>query len=120
MYIKICFSGLPPPPTVAWAALDPTPMPVAPNNQSQPAPPTFFDRLEAYRQLAATKDDYANVLPTLAASTIASHSQVSGVGYKSLVERTQDLRNWLQQAKSEHALLSTEAVIAVAGSETNI
>lgn len=112
--------GLPPPPSVAWGALDPTPVQIT-NYQQQQPPPTFFNRLEAYRQLAATKEDYASVLPNLAASTIASHSQVTG-SYKGLVERTQDLRNWLQQAKSEHALLSKDAVIAVAnaGTETNI
>lgn len=78
--------------------------------QTQPIP-TFFDRLETYRQFAANKgpnNTLTGLLPTLAANTIVSQSPLAGGGYTtSLVERTQDLRNWLQKAKSEHELLST-------------
>lgn len=80
---------------------------------------TLADRLETYRQLASGRIPLSssNAAPTLN-PTISMHSQSMGANtvvsqsplaqrYKtSLVERTQDLRNWLRQAKAEHELLS--------------
>lgn len=80
---------------------------------------TLADRLETYRQLASGRMPLSssNTTPTLNPS-ISMHSQSMGANtvvsqsplaqrYKtSLVERTQDLRNWLRQAKAEHELLS--------------
>lgn len=80
---------------------------------------TLADRLETYRQLASGRIPLSssNTTPTLN-PTISIHSQSMGANtvvsqsplaqrYKtSLVERTQDLRNWLRQAKAEHGLLS--------------
>lgn len=82
---------------------------------NKPIIPTFFDRLETYRQFAYTKPGplpSAGLLSTFATNTIVSqtplHAGSSGSAYTtSLVERTQDLRNWLKQAKTEHELLST-------------
>lgn len=80
---------------------------------TKPIIPTFFDRLETYRQFASVKPGplpSAGLLSTFAANTIVSQAPnvaSGGAAYTtSLVERTQDLRNWLKQAKSEHELLS--------------
>lgn len=128
--------GLPPPPT---APLNWTPQ--QPQQQQQPrakpvvataaaaaaAPPapTFFDRLETYRQFAANRGSAGGtggLLSTLAANTIVSQAPLhagdnnaagGGRYTTSLVERTQDLRNWLRQAKNEHERLS-------AGPHTNL
>lgn len=129
--------GLPPPPTVnvdwannqhqtaqssAIAATGSTSSPLASPSAfvvpksiaNKPIIPTFFDRLETYRQFAYVKPGplpSAGLLSTFAANTIVSQSPAvasGGAAYTtSLVERTQDLRNWLKQAKSEHELLST-------------
>lgn len=88
--------------------------------------PTLADRLETYRQLTAT----INLAPTVgspsgmagliasaaAANTIVSQSPF-GSYTTSLVERTQDLRNWLKQAKTENELLSGAAATNV---QTNL
>lgn len=79
---------------------------------------TLADRLETYRQLASGRIPLSasNAAPTInpsmmlsqsiAANTMVSQSPLAQKYKTSLVERTQDLRNWLKQAKSEHELLS--------------
>lgn len=81
-------------------------------HQAQPMTiPTLADRLETYRQLAANRTSPTTAAPTVSGlmSTLAANMIVSQSpsGYTtSLVERTQDLRNWLRLAKNEHELLS--------------
>lgn len=88
-----------------------------------PSIPTLADRLETYRQLTATRGATAsaNVMgnatgatqslitglmsSAATANTIVSQSPL-GSYTTSLVERTQDLRNWLKQAKVEHEMLN--------------
>lgn len=91
-------SSLPPQPTV---------------HQNQPIA-TLADRLETYRQLAANRNSNATAAPsvgglmsTFAANMIVSQSPLASGYTTSLVERTQDLRNWLRLAKNEHELLSS-------------
>lgn len=81
---------------------------------------TLADRLETYRQLASGRMPMSssNTTPatlnssnsmqsqSMAANTIVSQSPLAQRYRTSLVERTQDLRNWLKQAKAEHELLS--------------
>lgn len=76
---------------------------------------TLADRLETYRQLASgrisnaispTINASAMLSQSIAANTMVSQSPLAQKYKTSLVERTQDLRNWLKQAKSEHELLS--------------
>lgn len=80
---------------------------------------TLADRLETYRQLASGRIPLSssNAMPTInpsismhsqsmAANTVVSQSPLAQRYKTSLVERTQDLRNWLRQAKAEHELLS--------------
>lgn len=76
---------------------------------------TLADRLETYRQLASGRISLSssNAAPTmnpisqsLGANTVVSQSPLAQRYKTSLVERTQDLRNWLRQAKAEHELLS--------------
>lgn len=79
---------------------------------------TLADRLETYRQLASGRMTSSNTTPTtlnpsnsmqsqsMAANTVVSQSPLAQRYKTSLVERTQDLRNWLRQAKAEHELLS--------------
>lgn len=81
---------------------------------------TLADRLETYRQLASGRIPMSssNTTPatlnssnsmqsqSMAANTIVSQSPLAQRYRTSLVERTQDLRNWLKQAKAEHELLS--------------
>lgn len=82
---------------------------------------TLADRLETYRQLASGRipewpSNAINSSPAVNASTMLSQSITANTmvsqsplaqKYKtSLVERTQDLRNWLRQAKTEHEMLS--------------
>lgn len=43
---------------------------------------------------------------SIAANTMVSQSPLAQKYKTSLVERTQDLRNWLRQAKTEHEMLS--------------
>lgn len=79
-------------------------------HQTQPIP-TLADRLETYRQLAANRNSPTTATPTVSGlmSTLAANMIVSQSpsGYTtSLVERTQDLRNWLRLAKNEHEMLS--------------
>lgn len=114
-------AGLPPPPSITmdWPSATQMTQTAAMGSIIQqrisPSVPTFFDRLESYRQLS-THDGSDNsgvgLLPTLAINTIVSQNPVVSVvgtasgGYTtSLVERTQDLRNWLRQAKHDHELL---------------
>lgn len=101
--------------------------PSTPSAAAAAAAPTFFDRLETYRQFAVNRTPIGGgsgvsgsgsggggLLSTLAANTIVSQTQLHGAGgagggggyTSSLVERTQDLRKWLRQAKNEHELLS--------------
>lgn len=81
---------------------------------TQQSIPTLADRLETYRQLATGR-----VSGTVATSSNIIQQQQSNAGVNtivsqsplgnyttSLAERTQDLRNWLRQAKNEHELLS--------------
>lgn len=78
------------------------------------AMPTLADRLETYRQLASGAAHKSHPGPTInptamLSQSIAANTMVSQSfgNYKtSLVERTQDLRNWLKHAKTEHELLS--------------
>lgn len=83
-----------------------------PQIKTQPIP-TLADRLETYRQLAATRNSPTSAAPiggimsTLAANMIVSQSPLASGYTTSLVERTQDLRNWLRLAKNEHELLSS-------------
>lgn len=89
-------------------------------HQAQPIP-TLADRLETYRQIAANRTSgnvaaggASGIIPSLtAANMIVSQSPMAGSYTTSLVERTQDLRNWLRQAKNEHELLSI-------GQQTNL
>lgn len=133
--LKINFlTGLPPPPSIVyqelsgWPLLSGSPlstnstMPTTvtsaiihqqPHQQQQKQPiPTLADRLETYRQIAANRAAAGGGISTgistsLAANMIVSQSSMGGGGYTtSLVERTQDLRNWLRQAKNEHELLT--------------
>lgn len=79
---------------------------------------TLADRLETYRQLASGRIPLgtSNAAPTInpslmlsqsiAANTMVSQSPLAQKYKTSLVERTQDLRNWLKQAKTEHEFLS--------------
>lgn len=79
---------------------------------------TLADRLETYRQLASGRIPFgtSNASPTInpsamlsqsiAANTVVSQSPLAQRYKTSLVERTQDLRKWLRQAKTEHELLS--------------
>lgn len=84
---------------------------------------TLADRLGTYRQLASgcipmssTSNVAVNSSPTsnvsamlpqsIAANTIVSQSPLAKTYKTSLVERTQELRNWLKQAKTEHEQLS--------------
>lgn len=85
--------------------------------------PTLADRLETYRQLTATittagsPSGMAGLMASAAAAnTIVSQSPF-GSYTTSLVERTQDLRNWLKQAKTENELLSGAAATNV---QTNL
>ncbi|KAJ6635690.1 hypothetical protein Bhyg_14276 [Pseudolycoriella hygida] len=112
--------GLPPPPSMTYSDINwPHMMPAATTSvpqqivqQSQPIP-TLADRLETYRQLAANRNSPATAAPTsgimstLAANMIVSQSPLASGYTTSLVERTQDLRNWLRLAKNEHELLSS-------------
>lgn len=78
---------------------------------------TLADRLETYRQLASGRISLGNnpsptinpsamLSQSIAANTMVSQSPLAKSYKTSLVERTQDLRNWLKQAKTEHELLS--------------
>lgn len=79
---------------------------------------TLADRLETYRQLASGRMPMSasNASPainssalhtqSMAANTVVSQSPLAQKYKTSLVERTQDLRNWLRQAKAEHDMLS--------------
>lgn len=76
---------------------------------------TLADRLETYRQLASGRlslstsnavNPSAMLSQSIAANTMVSQSPLAKSYKTSLVERTQDLRNWLKQAKSEHEMLS--------------
>lgn len=93
--------------------------------------PTLADRLETYRQLTATINlapagtnvgSPSGIMAGLMSSAAAANTIVSqspfGSYTTSLVERTQDLRNWLKQAKTENELLSGGA--AAANVQTNL
>lgn len=74
---------------------------------------TLADRLETYRQLASGRQlaspavNASTMLSqSIAANTMVSQSPLAQKYKTSLVERTQDLRNWLKQAKTEHELLT--------------
>ncbi|KAG4070597.1 hypothetical protein HA402_013517 [Bradysia odoriphaga] len=110
---------LPPPPSMLYSEINwsnmmttgtTSAMPQSVVHQTQPIP-TLADRLETYRQLAANRNSPTSAVPTVSGlmSTLAANMIVSqsSSGYTtSLVERTQDLRNWLRLAKNEHELLS--------------
>lgn len=80
---------------------------------------TLADRLETYRQLASgrmplnTPNATTTINPSipmhsqsLVANEVVSQSPLAQKYKTSLVERTQELRNWLRQAKAEHELLN--------------
>lgn len=76
---------------------------------------TLADRLETYRQLASgripmstspTINPTSMLSQSIAANTVVSQSPLAQRYKTSLVERTQDLRNWLRQAKAEHEVLN--------------
>lgn len=70
--------------------------------------PTLADRLETYRQLASGRISLTS--PNTSNQAMITQPMVSDPFAKNyatnLVERTQDLRNWLKQAKSEHEMLN--------------
>lgn len=90
--------------------------------------PTLADRLETYRQLTGAMTGATAGATAKANGGVPSQSMIAGMmssaattnnvvaqsafgNYtSSLVERTQDLRNWLKQAKAEHELLSGATV----------
>lgn len=121
-------TGLTPPPSILYKDLN-WPMnhsafyhlPDAGNqpNMSFAPMPTLADRLETYRQLAAGRNSLTNAAnaaappnPTMVAPVLGGHANPAGLvsdpyaANHNLIERTQDLRNWLKQAKSEHELLN--------------
>lgn len=120
--ILYLIQGLPPPPSMTYseinwphmmttaAATSSVPQTIV--HQTQPIP-TLADRLETYRQIAANRNSPTSAAPmggimsTLAANMIVSQSPLASGYTTSLVERTQDLRNWLRLAKNEHELLSS-------------
>lgn len=72
--------------------------------------PTLIDRLETYRQLASCRlstgaTDIANNLKMKPSENMIQQSMQNCT--VNLMERTQDLRDWLKKAKSEHQLLRT-------------
>lgn len=84
--------------------------------------PTLADRLETYRQMASGRNVLGSTNPPpsgpppsnpmmiqpTAATNVNATAMISdshATNYN-LIERTQDLRNWLKQAKSEHELLN--------------
>lgn len=82
---------------------------------------TLNDRLETYRQLASgrlqlnasnavvstpTINPSAMLSQSIVANTMVSTTPLAQKYKTSLVERTQDLRNWLKQAKTEHEMLT--------------
>lgn len=70
--------------------------------------PSFADRLETYRNFA-TQRATTVAKPLLLAAGVGAGGNVApsnSISYtNTLVERTQDLRNWLRQAKQEHEQL---------------
>lgn len=100
--------------------------------------PTLADRLETYRQLTAARASAAtapsvnagassgpqSIIAGLMSTAAAANTMVSqsplGIYTTSLVEHTQELRNWLKQAKAEHELLSGVAAQQQAGVSKNI
>lgn len=109
--------GLPPPPSMTYSEVNWPQMMSSPSSLPQPIVhqvqpiPTLADRLETYRQLAANRNSttttVGGIMSTLAANMIVSQSPLASGYTTSLVERTQDLRNWLRLAKNEHELLSS-------------
>lgn len=127
--------GLTPPPSILYKDLN-WPMnhsafyhlPDAPNqpNMTFTAMPTLADRLETYRQLAAGRNSLTNATnappapapaapnPSMMQPILSGHGGNAAAGLVNdpyaanynLIERTQDLRNWLKQAKSEHEMLN--------------
>ncbi|XP_031639946.1 girdin-like [Contarinia nasturtii] len=70
------------------------------------------ERLDHYRLASSRIPDTVNssaaiLSQSIAANTMVSQSPLAQTYKTSLVERTQDLRNWLKQAKNEHELLSS-------------
>lgn len=117
----ILLKGLTPPPSIlyqdlGWSMMNQ--MPTASNvyhSADHQQIPTLADRLETYRQLAINRTSStspginqqtlsAGFMSNLGANALPQSSL--GNYTTNLVERTQDLRNWLKQAKSEHEMLS--------------
>lgn len=121
-------TGLTPPPSILYKDLN-WPMNHSafyhlPDAANQPnmgfvPMPTLADRLETYRQLAAGRNALTNAAsasappnPAMVAPVLGGHANPAGLASDpyaanhNLIERTQDLRNWLKQAKSEHELLN--------------
>lgn len=99
--------------------------------------PTLADRLETYRQLTAARVSAPapsanagaspgphSIIAGLMSTAAAANSMVSqsplGIYTTSLVEHTQELRNWLKQAKAEHELLTGVSAQQQAGINKNI
>lgn len=73
--------------------------------------PSLIDRLETYRQLASCRistgaTDIANNFKTMPTDA-GIHQSVQNCTFN-LMERTQDLRDWLKKAKTEHQLLNNK------------
>lgn len=130
-FLRFSLIGLAPPPSILYKDLN-WPMnhsafyhlPDAPQQHHQANAvnlnytpmPTLADRLETYRQMASGRtvlgSSNAPPNPTMIQPTPGTNvnatamvSDTHATNYN-LIERTQDLRNWLKQAKSEHELLN--------------
>lgn len=126
--------GLTPPPSllyqdIMWPTVPsvPTIFQADASNQAQnvsfamnPPVVSLADRLETYRQIASGRislnaangasssalNPSAMLSQSMTANGMVSQSPLAQSYKTNLIERTQDLRNWLKQAKSEHELLS--------------
>ncbi|GAB0098964.1 uncharacterized protein DMENIID0001_147770 [Sergentomyia squamirostris] len=123
--------GLPPPPTNSyrqegcWSTspntahmMFPAQATNAPSS-SLPAPmqpikisTTLADRVESYKQATVVRASNTPAMATPSASatvhTIISQSPLAGHYTTSLVERTRNLKIWLNQAKTEHEMLASK------------
>lgn len=89
--------------------MDDTPNLTSPNALLCQPIPSLIDRLETYRQLASCRI-------STGATDIANNFKMMPTDCTvNLMERTQDLRDWLKKAKTEHHLLRN-----VNGQQTDI
>lgn len=126
-------TGLTPPPSILYKDLnwpmnhsayyhlpDGTNPPANAMNLNFAPMPTLADRLETYRQLATGRNSLPtsnalpnpNNMPPVGGANVNANANASAMvsdtfatNYN-LIERTQDLRNWLKHAKTEHELLN--------------